>query len=196
MNGKALLTVFVVVGLGGASPGKETEAVGRYQLAVHPSGWVFVLDTATGDCWSKPLGGEWQSAGNPTRSARTTASDEPLRLELPEESVELTIRQRRSKVVPGSEGRIHIRIGDITEGQVLLSVRADDGKVLRDDVSVRPEDVIGFSVNGQRYFIRVKELRNILVGQGDFGVFEVSASAPENDTSSESAEGNSQEPAP
>lgn len=174
--GLAVLIGSAVIALAEAPPAGETGTVGRYQLAVHASGWIYVLDTATGDCWSKgpPPGGEWHSEGNPTRIHREAAADEPLRLELPANSVELTIRQRQSKSIPGSQGRLSIHLGDITEGQVLLSVRADDGKLLRDDVSVRPEDVISFSVNGQRYFIRVKELRNILIGQGDFAVLEVS----------------------
>src|SRR5262245_22712977 len=49
----------------GGPPPVERQ-VGRYQLATLPNGRIVVLDTATGQCWSKITGGDqWQDEGSP-----------------------------------------------------------------------------------------------------------------------------------
>ena len=154
---------------------------GRYQLTVNYDGTMFLLDTATGQCWTKSRRGEWVDAGNPAnpklkpkQKLKVEAAKTPIKLELPRERVQLTITQRHSKVIPGSNGRVRIHVADITHGQSLISVRDDAGAILLDDVSARPGSILEFSVNKRRYYLRVAQLRNFIVGD-DFAVVEVSS---------------------
>ena len=101
--------------------------------------------------------------------------DAPLTLTLPDERVELTIKRRRSKPIPGSDGRIIIALDDITGGQVVVSVKSDDGDVLLDDVSMEQGGVVTFQVGEEEYFCHVKELKNFLTGQ-DIAIVEVASS--------------------
>ncbi len=129
--------------------------------------------------------------GGQQRKPQRERQRSPLSLKLPAERVELTAVQRCSKAIPGSEDRLLVQLGDITAGQVLLSIRSDDGEVILDDTSVKQGDVVKFSVGGRTYYIRVRELTNVLLGD-DFGVFEVSSSppppTPENDAGEGKAE--------
>lgn len=158
-----------------ASAGDEGAQIGRYQLAAGMDG-LHVIDTTTGQCWSKSRDGEWVDEGSPLK-AKAKPQREPVRLELKDESVQLTVRQRESKPIPGSRDRILLHLGDITEGQALLSVKTDRGETLLDDTSVKQDAVVEFSVDKKKFYIQVRELRNILVGT-DFGVFEISSRPP------------------
>lgn len=91
-----------------------------------------------------------------------------------DDPIRMTIIQRQSKRVPGSPGALKIEIGDITGGQVLLSIRGTFNRAVVDTLSVEPGDVVPFRVGKNDYRLRVLELRNLLVGD-DFGVFEISA---------------------
>jgi len=151
--------------------------VGRYQLVAGLHGRVYVIDTATAQCWSRGPDGRWIDLGNPF-DAQRKRKPAPLSLKLPAEPVELTILQRRSKAIPGSEDRILLQLGDITVGQVLLSVRSDHGKLLLDDTSVEPGEVAKFTVADKTFYIRLRELTNVLLGTNDFGVFEIWSNPP------------------
>ena len=159
-----------------APPPKPRSQVGRYQLVVGPNS-VYVIDTATAHCWSRGLDGRWVHLGTPfdPQQKRTPA---PLSLKLPNEPVEMTILQRRSKPIPGAEDRIFLQVEDITAGQVLLSVRADEGEVLLDDTSIKPGKVARFTVADKTFYVRLRELTNVLLGSNDFGVFEVWSNPP------------------
>jgi len=160
---------------------KEAPAVARYQLVVGLDGRVYVLDTATGQCWSKEPGGQWRDEGSPLDPAaaeKKKAPAGPVRLKLPEKTVKLTILQRRSKPIPGSDERILVRFGDVTAGQTLVSVRTDEGDVLLDDTSLRPGEAAGFRVGEKPFTLKLRELKNFLVGD-DFGVVEITAGSPE-----------------
>lgn len=174
-------------------PRTGTGAVGRYQaVASVMDGRLYVLDTATGQVWSRAPGGEWRDEGNPTRAKgrRLERRDKPSAptLELPEKLVEMTIIQREERAIPGSDGSVRIRLGDITEGQVLLEVVTADGDRLLESTSVRPGDKVEFAVSKKKYVLHIKELRNILIGD-DFGKITVSAAAEK----SSSKEGRSPE---
>ncbi len=94
--------------------------------------------------------------------------------------IRMTIIQRHSKAIPGSRNTVKVKIGDITGGQVLLSVHGVLRNTIVDTVSVEPGDVVSISIGKNEYFLRVIELRNLLVGD-DFGVFEISDAPPEED---------------
>ncbi len=162
----------------------ESPPVGRYQVV---AGWgegfdtrMFVIDTATGQVWSRAKDGEWQDEGNPTQSkARRAAAVKPAvpTLNLDSKSVDLTIIQREERAIPGSDGTVRIRLGDITEGQVLLTVVTSGNKLLLDTTSVSQGDKVEFSVGGKRYTLEIKELRNVLIGD-DFAKVVVEEAVP------------------
>ena len=173
-----VLAVFSIAYAATAQPPlANDQQVGRYQIAAGADGWIFVLDTATGQCWSKHLSGQWRDEGNPARLNKTEARDKansPLTLVLPHDKVELAIKQRQSKPIPGSHDRVIVRLDDITGGQVLISMRSDDGKVLLDDVSAVEGDIFPFVVGNQTFYCRVKALKNFVVGQ-DIAVLEIAS---------------------
>jgi hypothetical protein len=94
-------------------------------------------------------------------------------LQLRTDPVTLTIVQRHSKEIPGSDGAVVVKIGDITGGQVLLEILNSDKQTIVDTVSVSPNDIVPFDIDGQRFYLSVKSFRNFLVGE-DFAVFEIS----------------------
>ena len=98
-------------------------------------------------------------------------------LKLPADPLEMTILQRQTRAVPGSNERVLIRLGDVTGGQVLLTILTNHDTVLLDTQSVKPGDVVPFDVGEQRFFLSVSDLRNFLTGE-DFGIFELSATRP------------------
>jgi hypothetical protein len=103
----------------------------------------------------------------------------PVKIELPNDPLRITVVQRRSKAVPGFHGAVTIRIGDITHGQVLLEIVSED--VLRpvvDTHSVQEGDVTPFKLGSAEYYLSVVELRNFLIGD-DFAVFEISTKRPD-----------------
>ena len=98
-------------------------------------------------------------------------------LRLPADPLEMTILQRQERAIPGSSKRVLIRLGDVTGGQVLLTIHTNHNTVLLDTQSVKPGDVVPFNVGEQRFFLSVINLRNFITGE-DFGVFELSATRP------------------
>ena len=99
------------------------------------------------------------------------------RLELPADRVHITLLQRTAKALPGSKGTVKLKIGDITDGQVLLSIHGPRDTTIVDTCSVSPGKVVPFEVGGTKYYLRVVDLRNFAIGD-DFGVFEVSTATP------------------
>jgi hypothetical protein len=161
----------------------EASQVGRYQLVRVSDAHLFLIDTATGHCWSWTPAGKWRDDGNPTR-----ASDESLtrkgarsapKLDLPMESVEMTVVQREERSIPGSDGSVRVRLGDITEGQVLLSIGTDDDHKLLEWTSVAQGDTVRFSVGKQNYTARIEELRNVLIGD-DFAKITITKAPEDN----------------
>lgn len=98
--------------------------------------------------------------------ARATAA----RLAMPEKEVEVTVIQRESQAIPGSNGRVVLKLGDVTGGQALVSVEQSDGQTLLATQSMAKGDTARFSVGSAQYEVKAKELRNFLTGD-DFGVF-------------------------
>lgn len=156
-----------------AAPPKQRLQVGRYQMVVGQYGAIYVIDTATAQCWSRSPDLHWTDLGKPWDPKPRPTPKKPLALKLPNEPVELTVLQRRSKAIPGSENRILLRLGDITAGQVILSVRSDEDEVLLDDTSVKPGEVAKFAVADKVFYVRLRDLTNVLLGDNDFGILEV-----------------------
>ncbi|MCH7591768.1 MAG: hypothetical protein IH989_03155 [Planctomycetes bacterium] len=100
------------------------------------------------------------------------------RLSLAEEPVRITVIQRQIKAIPGSNKTITVRLGDITGRQVLTSVHGFLGGTIVDTVSLREGDVVPLQLSGARYYLKLVELRNLVIGD-DFAVFEVSSARPD-----------------
>jgi hypothetical protein len=166
--------------------------VGRYQLmGVGSTSRIYMIDTATGQCWSREGTSSWRDAGNPTRrdargERRAERDSGEVSLKLPSDSVELTIVQREERSIPGSDGSVRIHLGDITDGQAFLSVVTSDQQTLLERTSVTEDDALQFSFGGKRYAVRIRELRNVLIGD-DFAKVEISETdqleAPANERS-------------
>ncbi len=162
------------------------EPSNRYQLSVYEN-VMYVVDTTTGQCWSKHVSVKtWKDHGSPLGVVEVApepeVSQEPLSLKLPKELVTMTLRQRGRKTIPGSAGRIRIQLDDITGGQVILSISAGKDllnpypdQMLLEEQSVKPGDIVSFMVNDVEYFVRLKELTNVLIGT-DIAVLEVASS--------------------
>ena len=176
MNKSILLVVAAAIAIAvsdsrGSTQGRPsrtgTGQVGRYQLVTSLDGRIFLLDTATGQCWSRTPGGDWRDEGNPTQTKARKPEQQAKRsaptLDLPEKSVEMTVVQREERAIPGSDGSVRIQVGDITEGQVLLAVVTGDDYLL-ERTSVSQGHKVEFSVGKKRYRVHIKELRNILIG--------------------------------
>jgi hypothetical protein len=100
------------------------------------------------------------------------------RLDLPPGGVKITVVQRHSNEVPGSNGYLTVQIGDITAGQVLLSLHAADGRTLIDQSPVREGDEAPFAIGDGDYRLTVEEMVNLLTGD-DYVVLRVSHGAVE-----------------
>ncbi len=99
------------------------------------------------------------------------------RLDLPADPVQITLIQRHSRSLPGSNGTVRLNIGDITGGQVLMSIHGPGTKTIVDTCSVWPGKVVPFEVGRTTYYLGVIQLRNFAVGD-DFGVFEITTMPP------------------
>jgi len=185
---KAILFVvaatIVLVDMGSHTSAQGTSSridggeVGRYQLMRLSETRLFMIDTATGQCWSWTPDGEWRNEGNPTQvqAQKQCVKSPPPSLDLPEKSVEMIVIQREDRAIPGSDGSVRIRLGDITEGQALLSVVTADEDCLLERTSVSQGDSVEFSVGKKKYTAHLQELRNILIGD-DFARIIVRAGA-------------------
>jgi len=85
---------------------------------------------------------------------------------------EMTIGQRTSDAVPGSRGRIHLDIGDVTAGQVLTMRAVDDSDPLVPRRSMAIGDTVEFSLAGRRLSLGLTRLVNRLIGD-DHAIFHI-----------------------
>lgn len=152
----------------------------RYQaIAVGDS--VFVIDTATGRCWSKHLDEpKWHDEGNPAEEfepERRPAGRKPVLSLADDEPAEVTVRQRGRAAVPGSDGTLFLHLGDISEGRVLVSVRDSRGGTVAGEKSLAQGQALPFDLDGQAYSVAVQDLTNLLTGD-DFAVLKVAKAPP------------------
>ncbi|MHC4973488.1 MAG: hypothetical protein ACYTG3_14260 [Planctomycetota bacterium] len=90
------------------------------------------------------------------------AATRPPALTLPPGGLRLTVVQRSAAVVAGSGGRVRVHLGDITRGQVQLTLAGPDGATLIAPTSVKVGDALPFHLEG-RYYVTVVQLKNRLV---------------------------------
>lgn len=87
--------------------------------------------------------------------------------EIPESMI---IIQRHSEYLPGSNEYLIASLGDITAGQVLLSITTRHRKKLIMQRSVKQGDRIDFEYGGKEYRLALLSLINVLIGD-DYAVF-------------------------
>jgi hypothetical protein len=86
----------------------------------------------------------------------------PIVLDAP---VEFTIVQRSTTSLPGSNGKFIVTIDDITKGQVMTTISKLDGPPIVGTQSLRQDDVVTFTVSNHVYKIKLKTLKNSLMGE-------------------------------
>lgn len=111
-----------------------------------------------------------EAEGARGRPVPTVLHARPEKLDI-ERYATFTIIQRRSKDVPGSRGYLNVRIGDITAGQVLVTVRRG-GETVIDATSVARGDVLQLKLGEADYTLRLASMVNLLIGD-DFVTFVV-----------------------
>ena len=91
--------------------------------------------------------------------------------------VELTVAQRSTTPVPGSEGRLELTLDDITAGQVAVSLATSDAETILPVRSMREGDATDFHYRGATLRLRLLRLHNLLLGQ-DSAEFRIEAAPP------------------
>jgi hypothetical protein len=152
--------------------------IGRFQLA-SAGPMMFMIDTATGQVWKRNENGDWNDEGNPTKPkpASEAEAKKAATLDLKGKSVEMVVVQREERAVPGSDGTVLIRVGDITDGQAFLTIVNADREELLPRTSVKQGDAVEFRLGAKHFSVKVNELRNILIGD-DFAKLTVAEGKP------------------
>ncbi len=94
----------------------------------------------------------------------------PGSLEFPWDEAKLTVYQRRSREVPGSKGTLNVRLGDITRGQVLVSVDGPAGERLVEMTSLSEGDDLRIALPNADYRLLLERMVNLPIGD-DFATF-------------------------
>ena len=82
-----------------------------------------------------------------------------------DQSQTFVIDQRDRRALPGSNGYLLLRLGDITDGQVLMELRrADREKPMIKRRSIKQGETVTFQYAGQRYALKAQRLVNVLIG--------------------------------
>ena len=103
-----------------------------------------------------------QPEGSPRVGGPAAGAQPPLRL--PHEGAGVRVQQRSSAAVPGSDGALQIALGDITAGQVQLTLGKTDGSAVLLSRSVRAGDEVAFTLAGFGYHLVVDDVHNELIG--------------------------------
>lgn len=89
---------------------------------------------------------------------------------------DITVKQRTTAPVAGSNSRLAITIDDITRNQVMVSLSADAAETVLPTRSFSPHDTASFQFAGQTYALTLLRLDNALIGE-DVATFEVTTAA-------------------
>ena len=89
---------------------------------------------------------------------------------------EVTVKQRSTTAVPGSEGELLLTVDDITRGQVMASLATASGDSVLPPRSMSAEDAVRFQFGKSSYSLTLKQLNNALIGE-DVATFIVSSDA-------------------
>lgn len=92
----------------------------------------------------------------------TTATPDFNLADLP---TEMTVKQRSTVVVPGSDGELLLTADDITRGQVMVSLSTASSDSVLPPRSMRSDDAVPFKFGKSTYTLTLKQLNNALVGE-------------------------------
>jgi hypothetical protein len=79
--------------------------------------------------------------------------------------IEMTVKQRTTTSVPGSDQALSITIDDVTRGQVMISLAGKDGNVVLGPTSLAEGQSAKFKLGEKPYSVTLSELDNELVGE-------------------------------
>lgn len=116
----------------------------------------------------------------PPTSSLTTATPAKI-ADLP---LRITVRQRSTVPVPGTNGELSITIDDITRDQVMVNLIGKDGSPLFGPVSMKDGDSRSFRFENVSYSIRLAEMKTALIGD-DFASFVIAEPLPDTLTEDE-----------
>jgi hypothetical protein len=94
--------------------------------------------------------------------APAAPSPPPIRLD---SAIRFSASQRSTTPLPGSERKLLITLGDITAGQVLVTLSWDDGRPVVATRSLHPNDIVTFTVSNHVYKLKLEKLTNVLIGE-------------------------------
>ena len=103
-------------------------------------------------------------------AVRYTLRAVPRRLDFPFDRAQLTIYQRENKRIPGSGGGLTINLGDITAGQVPVTIHGPVWETIVDTKSMREGDVLILPLTDHEYVLRLETLINKMIGR-DYAIF-------------------------
>jgi hypothetical protein len=107
------------------------------------------------------------------KAADAETADAPPIAELP---VTMTLEQRSTTPVPGSDGKLSLTIDDITGEQVAVTVLDAHNKALAGPVSLTSGQIAPFRIGEAIYHLRLQKLSNALVGS-DFATIVIDVPA-------------------
>lgn len=87
------------------------------------------------------------------------------------------VQQRSNTALPGSSGRVRLKTGDVTRGQVRVEVTADHDTLLIETVSLQPGEDVEFSIAGQTCRLKLVQFSNLIWGQ-DYAQFKLTVGLP------------------
>ena len=91
-------------------------------------------------------------------------------------SVTMTVGQRETVEMPGSDGTVRVRLGDITDEQVTVTILSPTYEPIMARTSLAVGESSQFRVDDTEYVIKLERLRNALIGH-DFATFIVTRAA-------------------
>jgi len=109
------------------------------------------------------------------RETRRTITAAPA-FKLTTVPAEVTVKQRSTTSVPGSNGELLLTLDDITRGQVMASLATASGEFLLPPRSMSSDDTASFRIGKSSYTLKLNQLNNALVGE-DFATFNISESS-------------------
>jgi hypothetical protein len=88
----------------------------------------------------------------------------------------VTVSQRSTTAIPGSNGKLILSIDDITHNQVMASLATNAGAPVSPTRSMAPRDEVKFKFGASSYYLRLKELDNALIGE-DYATFVIATTS-------------------
>ena len=96
---------------------------------------------------------------------------------LPQDPITISVEQRGRAAIPGSTQSLFVCLGDITRGQMMLSLENKKGDTIVDACSVRYGDIVAFELGELRHYLQVVKVHNHLFDT-DLAEIRISSAEP------------------